>query len=154
MNDKMVEYIRTKAQDPQWAYLMKELFPLMMSYTPGGINYNLNRPASVRAQNWVDIHMKLTAFCEMLGVNYIGLNRPMASDAIDRANDLSVSGNLRKLRNQWKKVMQVLSWGYADPLWRRADGRDPDMWAAEWRVLRAEMRKNYPERFKEEEVAC
>lgn len=154
MNDKMVEYIRTKAKDEQWAYMMKELFPWMMAHTPGGIYYNMNHPSAIRAVNWVDVHAKLTVFCELLGVNYIGLNRPMTNDPIGRAIDLSVSTKLRSLRNQWKKIMRVLGWDHSDELWRRPDGRNPELWAAEWRVLRAELKAQHPTRFKEEEVAC
>lgn len=149
MNDKMVEYIRTKSQDEKWAYLMKELFPWMMGFTPGGLYYDLNQPTVIRAINWVDAHRKLTAYCELMGVNYIGLNRPMADNPINRALDLSVSGHLRTLRNQWKKVMKVLEWDYSDPLWRRPDGRDPEVWAQEWRILRAEMKKLYPDHYNE-----
>lgn len=149
MNDKMVEYIRGQAQNEKWAYLMKELFPWMMSFTPGGINYDLNQPVELRAIAWVDAHRKLVLECYDLGVNYIGLNRQMNDNPVNRALELSVSGNLRKLRNEWKKVMQVLSWDHSDPLWRRPDGRDSEVWAQEWRIIRAELKKLYPDHYNE-----
>lgn len=149
MNEHMTKSFQARAEDPQWAYLMKELLPTLMSYTPGGINYNLNRPVDVRVAYWVDVNQKMFAMCELLGVNYAGRSTPLPESAIGQALELSVSGNLRKIRNQWKKIMKVLGWDYSDPLWRRPDGRDPEVWAQEWRILRAEMKKLYPNQYNE-----
>lgn len=149
LSNRLPEPLRLRAENPVWGRYMREVFPTMMSYVPGGINYDMSVSLEQRVVNWVEQQNRvrnacLTARCGIAG----GSEFPITGEwqeTWDRIRDLSTSGNLRKIRRKWKKTMGILGWDYRDVLWRRPeDGRDADVWANEWKAFRAEIMKIHP----------
>lgn len=118
---------------------MRNLFPWMMSYVPGGIRYDLNKSMVERIQSWVFAHKTLAAVRDEANLamhGAIACDSTIEHDAMDAAIDLATSTNLRKVRNKWKRLMKENNWDCGDHLWRRDDGRDIDIWGKEWLEFR------------------
>lgn len=115
------------------------LFPAMMSYVPGGIRYDLNKPMVERIQSWIIAHKTLATMREQYSLTIHGGvadESTIVYDTMDAAITLATSTKLRQVRNKWKQVMKNNNWDCGDHLWRRDDGRDANIWAEEWIAFR------------------
>lgn len=127
------------ANNARWANYMKVVFPTMMSHVPGGTNYDLTAPMEVRAAQFVWEVRTCMTYGALLHINLNGapIDSPKNIGVLEQANELCYSVNLRKVRNKWKKTMSALGWAHNDELWRRADGRDHELWKDHWPQFQA-----------------
>ena len=150
MTDKQPQpALLERAKNPEWEHYMKVVFPMMMSYVPGGINYDMTIELPRRVINWVHQHDRVRNACLKVGCGINGgMEFPLTDDwdqHWDRIRDMSVSGNLRKYRRKWKRTMDILGWNCSDNLWRRPeDGRDNALWGDEWKAFHREILKIHP----------
>jgi len=108
-------------------------FPHLMGHVPGGVYYDMeHKTLTERAHDFIILADDFAKFCNNHGVSAVcGVQlEPINLETF--ATQLSYSVNLRKMRNSWKKVMRKHGWDCSDPMWRRADGRDHDIWGDEW----------------------
>ena len=150
MTDKQPQpALLERAKNPAWEHYMKVVFPTMMSYVPGGINYDMTVTLERRVINWIHQHdlVRSTCLAVKCGING-GMEFPITTswdEQWDRIRDMSVSGNLRKYRRKWKRTMDILGWNCSDDLWRRPeDGRDNAIWGDEWKAFHGEILKIHP----------
>lgn len=150
MTDKQPQpSLLERAKNPEWEHYMKVVFPTMMSYVPGGINYDMSIEMTRRVINWADQHTRVYLACLKVGCGINGgMEFPLGDnwdEHWDRIRDMSVSGNLRKYRRKWKRTMDILGWNCSDDLWRRPeDGRDNAIWGDEWKAFHGEILKIHP----------
>lgn len=149
LSNKLPQGLLDRANNPHWENYMKVVFPTMMSYLPGGINYDRDKPMSTRVADYV---LEVTAAwgrCLAMKVNLAGNPDPEAKPPTNKERwdfyrDMCYSTNVRKHRQRWKRTMQSLGWNCSDELWRRPDGRDHTIWAAEWDAFQDQMLEVHP----------
>ena len=149
LSNKLPQDLLDRANNPHWENYMKVVFPTMMSYLPGGNNYDRDKPMSTRVSDYVLEVTTALGISIRLGVNMSGntdptVKVPSNKERWDLYRDLCYSTNVRKLRQRWKRTMGQLGWNCSDELWRRADGRDHTIWATEWDAFQAQMLEVHP----------
>lgn len=138
MREDAIAFYLEKAKDVNYEYFMRRVFPTMMSYAPGGRNYDLTVPLVARVDAWYDQHVIMAQWCEQLGVRYDGYKGDFvnAASVAKHACRYSVAGDLRKVRRAWRRVLEIAGWDFPDDVWKRQDGRAVDSWQAEWTAFR------------------
>lgn len=133
----------TQADNPYWRNYMCVVFPTLMSYVPGGINYIARHSMDERVDAWIEQHQIAVTWLNRLEINYSGGASDKRFDPVHEAIKLSISGNLRVVRNNWKRFMKIMKWDYSDALWRRSDGRSHESWYGEWQAFQENIRRRY-----------
>uniref|UniRef100_A0AB39CCM2 Uncharacterized protein n=1 Tax=Pseudomonas phage RVTF4 TaxID=3236931 RepID=A0AB39CCM2_9VIRU len=151
MREDAKDYFHRMSGNPHWEYYMKQIFPTMISYTPGGLNYDMTKSIEERVDAWVEQQEICITWCMRLDIRTDGYKGGFLTPdhAVPNALHYSVSSRLRKCRRQWKRTMDIVGWNYDDALWRRVDGRDQDVWAQEWRIFRQTMHNRYGDQQRE-----
>lgn len=135
-----LEWLASESAD--YKQMMTVLFPYWMSLTPGGKNYHPEMVYSEleeQVDRWDKALEELYAMANKLSINIVGTTyrKDLPYDLEDEANwvKFTMSGEMRDMRNHWKKIMKRLGWDCSDPTWRSSD-RNLVTMPTEWERFR------------------